>query len=500
MISTSRTTVLLTFMASAAVLLTLVTIACNAPGSGGLVKGLRPPEATARPEWEPPLPEPLEPPEEPSVVEMHLDVSFPMAGFLPLPSRPDDLSTFQEVTLNVANHMAGIYGSAGGVAVQWRGIGHDLVDLPRSPRIQPSLFDGRSTRLDLSIDRMLAAFRSGQAEAAALVTDLMATAEVTGVIGPVTVANALGDWLRSEGVRSGVFHVGLLGVKAEYRGVTHPTECPPGPPLGCWYDERLPGFRRLDSVARTPFYVLVVGRGADAVTSVLESLQRGIVELDRDVEAQWELLTRRSLSFDTAASCKAPPPQYALFVDERGQHRCVRDDRVTLFCDFEKGFRPDAGRGVWDRTPTDGSGDGETPAAQGFWNRLRGIFGAGESRSTPAPGSPPEQLDVRVNGTRLEFDLDCESLRSARPPNADLALRLDVTGTVDDPTADWSVRLWAQRSSGGATDDNEADWSEWSTERAEFGKTTQLDAFVRAVRVEPDRYRVELPAILRFPG
>ena len=497
MSDTSQTTVPLTLMAVAAVLMIFVAIACvivsNGNGSGPkvLVDKLPRLEATARPEWdESPLTEPLERPEEPSVVEMHLDVSYPMAGFLTPPSRRDDLSTFHIVTQNVAQHMARVYGRASGVTVRWRGVGHDLRDLPRSPRIRPNLFDGRSTRLDLSIESVLADFLSGRAEAAALVTDLMATGEGTGVTGPLTVANTLGEWLRSEDVRSGVFHIGLLGVKAEYRGVTHPTECPPGPPLGCWYDERLPGFRRLDSVAWIPFYVLVLGRGADAVVSVLESLQRGIVELDRNVEAQWELLTRRSLSFNTALSCAARQPQYALFVDERQQHSCVRDDPVTLFCDFENGFQPNTGRGIWDRMPTGNSGDGQTPTAQD----------AGGNGSNPATVQPPETLDLRVDETRLGVYLDCAARRRARLPDVDLALRLDVTGTVDDPTADWSVRLWAQQSTGNTTVNNAADWSDWSTELAALGKTTHLDGFVRTVRIEPDRYRVELPAILRFPG
>lgn len=429
----------------------------------GLVEALPRVESAATPEWdEPPSTDSLEPPEDPSVVEVHLDISYPMAGFLPPTSLRNELSTFHLVAQNVAQHMAGVYGKAGGVTVRWRGIGHKLVTLPRPLHIGSGLFDGRSTRLDLSIESVLADFRSGRAEAAALVTDLMATGEGTGVTGPLTVANALGEWLRSEDVRSGVFHVGMLGVQAEYWGVTHPTECRPGPPLGCWYDERLPGFRRLDSVVRLPFYVLVLGRGADAVTSVLESLQRGVVELDRDVEAQWELLTRRSLGFDTTLSCTAGgpgtgeerQPQYTLSVDQRQQHCCVRDEWVTLFCDFTNGFRPKDGRGIWEQTP------------------------AGDSDN--------DQASVTKD--------------AGRDSDAGLELRLGVTGTVHDPRADWRVRIWAQRSTGNTTMDNTVDWSDWSTEVAALGKTMQLKRFVHAVQIEPDRYRVELPAILRFPG
>lgn len=475
--STSRTIVMLPFMSVAAILLTLMTIACGRAGTEVLVDEshvLRS-EGAARPEWDEPLTEPPERPEEPSVVEVHLDVSYPMAGFLPFPSRRDDLSTFQEVALNVANHMAGVYGRRGGVAVQWRGIGHDLRELPRSPRIRRELFDGRSTRLDLSVERVLDAFLSGRAEAAALVTDMMATGEGTGVTGPLTVANALSEWLRSQDVRSGDFHVGLLGLKAEYWGVTHPTECPPGPPLGCWYDERLSGFRRLDSVARIPAYVLVIGRGADDVMSVLESVRDGIVELDRDIEVQRELLTRRSLGFDVQLSCKAPRAQYALFVDEQQQYHCVRDDPVTLACDFTSGFRPATGSGIWDRTATVSSVDDQTPVAPGLLDRLLGVLGGGENDTAP-PTAPLGGVDVQVTETGLEFDLDCSVPGSSR---SELALRLDVTGVPAAQTTDWS---------------------DWTSERAELGKTTQLDGFLRALRIEPDRYRVELPAILRFLG
>ncbi|MCY4027101.1 MAG: hypothetical protein OXH75_12415 [Acidobacteria bacterium] len=485
----SRSAVLLPLTAVAAILLALVTMECAGDGGDAAPVATLPDRDTAAsPEWdEPPSTEPPERTEEPSVVEVHLDVSHPMAGFLPLPSRQDDLSTFQIVTQNVAQHMARVYGRAGGIEVRWRGIGHALGPLPQSPRLRPALFDGRSTRLDLSIASMLRDFLSGRAEAAALVTDLMATGERTGVTGPLSVANALGEWLRSEDVRSGVFHVGLLGVKAEYRGVTDAARCPPGPPLGCWYDERLPGFRRLDSVARIPFYVLVLGRGADSITSVLASLQRGAVELDPDAEVQWELLTRRSLGFDTALSCTAGE-QYALFVEPRQQYRCVRDDRVTLSCGFENGFRPDAGRGTWNRTPADGPGDGRAPA------------GPEVGASAPVAAQLPSPIDLRVDGARLDVDLDCAPLRAFRSPDAVLALRLDVTGGVDELTADWRVRPWAQRSTGDGATDNAADWSDWSTELGVLGKTVHLDGFLQTVRIEPDGYRVELPAVLRFPG
>ena len=414
-------------------------------------------EGIAKPEWDDsPSTGALEPPEEPSVVEVHLDISFPMAGFLPPPSSQDGLPTFHIVTQNVAQHMAAVYGRAGGVTVRWRGVGHELVDLPPTLRIRPAVFSGRSTRLDLSIDSVLSSFRSGRAEAAAIVTDLMGTAEGTGVTGPLTVANALGEWLRSEEVRAGDLHVGLLGVKAEYWGVTHPTECPPGPSLGCWYDERLPGFRRLNSVERLPFYVLVLGRGADAVTRVLESLLRGVIELDREVEAQWELLTRTSLGFKTVLSCNVgasgsnDEAQFALSVDHTGMYCCQRDDPVTLSCSFGSGFRPEIGHAEWYESSADRTEDEQT------------------SGKTSA---------VAEAGLRLK----------------------DVTGTVEDSTASWNIGLWAQSAATGTLTDNRAAWNGWSTESGVIGRTMQLEGFVRAMRIEADRFRLEeLPPLLKF--
>lgn len=168
----------------------------------------------------------------------------------------------------------------------------------------------------------------------------------------------------------------------------------------------------------------------------------------------------------------------------------MRDDPVTLHCDVENGFQPDTGRGRWNRTPSGSPGDGPTPAAQD----------ADGDGSTPATAQQPEPFDLGFNGTRLDVDLDCEALRRTLSPDADLALHLDVTGTVDDPTSGWRVKLWAQQSNGDTTVDNAVDWSDWSTELAALGKTMHLDGFVQVVRIQPDRYRVELPAILRFPG
>ena len=452
----------------AVVLLTCVAITSVGCNGGTLVEKLPPQEAAARPQWdEPPVVSP-DPAEQPGVVEIHLDVSYPMGGFLPPAPREDSPSTLRDIVQSVSAHMLRVYGGVD-LPVQWRGIGDEIRDLPQPPRIQRDLFDGRSTRLDLSIASILSDLRAGRTEAAALVTDLMATGAVTG---PLVVSGQLSEWLRSEAVRSGVFHVSLFGVKAEYWGVTHPEQCPSGPRLGCWYDEQSQVYRRLESIARVPLYVLVLGRDDKAIKSVMESLQRGIEEMDDDLESQWELVTRKSIPFETALSCKVGvrgedgkrERQYALYGDTNGQHSCGRNGTVTLFCDFDSSggsLRPTQGLPIWSNTAT-GDSDAAVPDD------------TSENGSVQATGS---LAAVRVIDVGLEVDVDCSAIRSR---DGALELGFEVTGSANPH-------------------DRGIDWSGWSTERASLGKTLNLHGFVQTVRIAPDRYRVELPTVLRFP-
>ena len=90
----------------------------------------------------------------------------------------------------------------------------------------------------------------------------MATGDVTG---PLTVFGALGEWLASPDVRTGAFHVGLFGVKADYWGVRVPRVRRPRGPLGCRFDELQRRWLPLETVEQIPVYVLVLGRGAARV-------------------------------------------------------------------------------------------------------------------------------------------------------------------------------------------------------------------------------------------
>ena len=448
------------------------------------------PGLTARvtPEWDEPATGTASPAGDPQRVEVHLDISSPMGGYVP-PRGAADLSAFQLVAQNAAQHMGRVFGGAD-APVRWVGVGHDLRDLGARPQIERGVFDGRSTELHLSMERMLGGFRSGRAEAAALVSDLMATGDVTG---PLTVFGALGDWLESPDVRSGAFHVGLFGLKADYWGV--PVRgCAARAPLGCRFDELQRRWVALETIRQIPVYVLVIGRGADRVASVMDSLQATVNELNRSrnisIETQSELLTRATSGHDAEVTChtgagEEPQPQYALYGNEEQHYCCFRNDPVTLSCAVGGGFRPTEARVTWVVTPaTDTAAQGaalptgEGDAAGAVTEAEEGQRDAG---GVPAAApAPPPAIDARIDGTRLTFDFSCSTVRCGPAPGARLELLVEAAGTVEGTGA--------------------ADWNDWSTETGEASRTLQLEGFVDAARITPDRYRLRTPALLRFPG
>ena len=435
--------------------------------------------ATAAPIWDEPAAGTASPPGNPDRVEIHLDISSPMAGYLP-PRGDRELSVFQFVAQNAAQHMARVFGGAD-APVRWVGVGHELRNLGARPQIERGIFDGRSTQLDESMARMLGDFRAGRAEAAALVSDLMATGDVTG---PLTLFGALGEWLASPDVRTGGFHVGLFGVKADYWGV-RARGCAARAPLGCRFDELQRRWLPLETVEQIPVYVLVLGRGAERVVSIMESLQATVDELNRGrdapIETQWELLTHAALGHDATIACRAgtrgddePGPQYALFGDERQQYCCVRDDTVTLFCDVEGGFQPTTARATWVMT----SATEPVVAAPAAGTELAN--GDDADAATAAPVSPPG-AEARIDGTQFAFDFACSAVRCGLPAALGLELFIEATGAITDAGA--------------------VDWrGDWSTETGEIGRTPQLQGFVDAVRIAPDRYELRTPALLHFPG
>ncbi len=410
-------------------------------------------EASVHPIWRETLP-PEAPqqdsaaPGEPKSLTVYLDMSRPMAGFLPLgaasPPREGSRGTneFRAVAQWVPDHLTRVYATA---ALRWRGVGRDIRDLAEYPRFERSLFDATASRLDLAIQEALADLRSGRSEGAALISDLLGTGELTGAL---AVSRYFEGWLNSEAVRTSEFQLGLVGVKASYWGGSS-SNCPPINGLGCWYSERGRGWRRLDDVVVAPFYVLLMGRSAESLSTILESIESDAASTG--IETVSELLTAATRPQLVPFTCDAYDPdgedrarQYALHRDaQSGEYSCVRSDLVRLSCSFGGGFVPNA----------------DTDALR---NTASGGFAM-------APSSGDGQVEV---------DVDCGILRSQEPfPDLVLGFDGDMIGAAAPP------------------------WSEWSIETDDVldfpGKTLQLRYFIEEVRVLPDGYGAELPPILR---
>ena len=438
-------------IAAVTVVSVILTTACGNGGDGEKPVGKFSRSARATPLWNgaPSISIPPKPRTKPEAIDVHLDISAPMAGFLPPASNADEPSVLRTATQNVASHLSRLYGG-GGVSIRWRAVGHDLCNLQGMPRFERSLFDGRWSRLTLSIESILSDFQTGHIEAAALVTDLMATGDITG---PLAVSNTLSDWLASGDVRSGAFHVGMLAARANYRG-WQPAGCPERTSeLGCVYNERTGAITPLANVVKIPLYVLVLGKDLKKVEDVIESVRRGILELGQDLEIKHEILTRKSRGFDTTISCIARKPgdheenkpQYVIFEDNVGNMKCRRDEPVALSCSLSNGFELTSASTAFD-------GNGTT---------------AGLS----------DAAAVRDVGGRLDLDIDCAQLQEFAGP-----LKLGLTDLVGEITPKWEV-----------------DWGEWSTEIDELGKTLQLEGFVQELRIAPDSYRIELQQpLLKF--
>ena len=385
---------------------------------------------------------------EPKLLTIYLDMSRPMAGFLPLgaDSPPRDGSggtnEFRAVAQWVPDHLTRVYATA---TLRWRGVGRDIRDLSEYPRFERSLFDATASRLDMAIQEAQADLQSRRSDGAALISDLLGTGELTGAL---AVSRYFEGWLNSEGVRTSEYHLGLVGVKASYWGGTS-LNCAPSDGLGCWYSERGRGWRRLDDVVVAPFYVLLMGRSAESLSTILESIESDAASIG--IETVSELLTAATRPRVAPFTCEAfdsgseeRSRQFALHRDaQSGEYACVRSDLVRLSCDFGGGFVPN----------TDPGSLGGT-ASGGF-------------AITPSSG-----------GGQVEVDVDCGILRRQEPlPDLVLGFEGNVIGAPAPPWSEWSIE----------TDDV-----------SEFpGKTLQLRYFIEEVRALPDGYRAELPPVLR---
>jgi hypothetical protein len=398
---------------------------------------------TAKPLWSPrPAPR-SQHPAKPDRLVIYLDISEPMEGFLPVPGSTET-SAFKTLVLSLPGRLVTVVGTTG-QQVEWKTFGKNLSGPGREPRLDRTLFGDDATRLDLAIADAIKDLSSGRVEAAAIVTDLVATGDVIGATG---AARPLIDWLASEPVRSGRFHIGLVGVRAPYWG-TFAKPCKPAKSgLGCWFSERAPGYKPLAQRALVPFYLLIIGRDALAIERLGTTLAADATK--HRLATQWELLTAASRPLPARLDCTAHEPgdqkdrQYALFRGTEGQVRCKRDEEVEMSCTFHS----DAGITL---------------------------------TSVSAPGTWPE-VKTRLKGSDLTLAIDCERLRDRKVPTTDLDLVLaGVRGPAD-------TRLWQ----GWSSDTDE--------EESSLGRTLDLDRFIERVRLAPDRWEIDCEPLFRGDG
>lgn len=128
-------------------------------------------------------------------------------------------------------------------------------------------------------------------------------------------------------------------------------------------------------------------------------------------------------------------------------------------------------------TEASGEGNDVAAAAPSAANEIAN----GDADAPAAPAPLPPGVDARIDGARLVIDLACSAVRCGQPAGPGLDLLLEATGTVMDTGA--------------------VDWrDDWSTETGEVGRTLQLQGFIDAVRIAPDRFELRTPALLHFPG
>jgi hypothetical protein len=372
---------------------------------------------------------------------LFLDISRPMGGFISPTAHDQDLFGYRSVIHLVESHLVSVAGTAGSRPV-WYSFAAEATALPAAPRIERKSFTGLETRLDRALDTLTRGIADGRFAAAALVTDLNASGSLSGATGALL---PLVTWLQRADVRDGTLHAGLLGLRANYWGVPGPG-CPVNGDLRCWYSESLHAYRPLTHLAQAPFYVLILGRGAEVVNQVGARVLADAT--GQGLHGQWELLTAASLPRTVSTACHlaepghADEPQLALTRDEEGRWQCVQPDTVEVTCALpaDLGLQQIAFTTSW----------------------------------------PPDIASVKpVEPRRLQFTLDCARLRTD-PPAGELILRLD--GAARLPGA-MSWQSWSS-----PTDETEAD----------LGRTPQLADLVDAIRLRPARLAAASSSLLRM--
>jgi len=399
---------------------------------------------TVAPVWKAPRPNP-DPSPDPGQggrLEIYLDISKPMGGFLPPPELSQESSGFRSLVDEVPNQMVSAAGNTRS-AIQWLSVAESLSELPGQPSpLTRKNFKGNQSKLDEALRPMMERLDRGEVKMAALVTDLIATEDLIGAQG---AAQALSDWAQSGRVRTGELAIGLFGARVSYWGID---KCKPAADhLGCWFSEQAQQYRPLTRVAKKPFYILLLGRGFDNVDQAGKGLLEAAKKLGLD--PQWELLSKSSHPWKIdPTKCQArnaedpKQGQFALLRNKEGVFQCQRAEAVELVCPIPNGALAGSltARVSWDKGAL-----------------------------------------AKIQQDRVVFTIDCAHLRSPQPTK-DLVAILE-----GPPEGGWSE-----------------EWKKWSAEtddrEQDLGGTLHLEDFIKKVWLRPDRIQMTSDTILKAPG
>ena len=191
------------------------------------------------------------------VFQLLWDQSIPMGGYVHR-TNPDSQDALQRIhNLLKSARLTTDYGG-GESSLKCLGITDSITTVDCESTLNRGFFTGGESRLDQGIRDVIEGLKSGTLKGAALVTDLITTTNYG--IG----ATALLPYFKDPAIRAyynaGEIDVAIVGIRIDYWGV-HSGTCRSVPgPLGCWFHEGQQRYQSMETVAKRPIYVLIMGR------------------------------------------------------------------------------------------------------------------------------------------------------------------------------------------------------------------------------------------------
>ena len=239
----------------------------------------------------------------PEHIEVLLDLSIPMGGYMP--TSPDSMSLLPDIFRNLANKLQVEYGDTG-VPLQCLGISSQITPFECASVLKRELFDGNGSQLTVAIRQALQKLKDGRIEMMVLISDLLATAENAGGIDG-SAANLLPvvqDPVLLAHYNAGTAHMALMGIRLSYWGVSRGPCADPSQHIGCWFQEGQRQYSPLSKPrVRRPLYLLFVSRGQDpGAYSVMSSLEEALFDImPGDMDLRTDTLTHGSTGIDASS-------------------------------------------------------------------------------------------------------------------------------------------------------------------------------------------------------